>query len=80
MEYRHGPISIADAHALVWILGAPPDGLVCEVRAAGAAVEASGSDALVDLVRIQRMAVEPARSRELDPDRPRNLERSVILA
>jgi glucosamine 6-phosphate synthetase-like amidotransferase/phosphosugar isomerase protein len=34
---------------------------------------------LAELVRVQRLAATVARSRGLDPDRPRNLTRSVIL-
>lgn len=85
MEYRHGPISIADERGLVWFFGPPPLGLADEVRATGArtvAPAASGSvaDPLADLVRAQRLAVALATARGLDPDRPRNLTRSVILA
>ena len=36
-------------------------------------------DDVVELVRAQRLAVAMARSRGLDPDRPRNLTRSVVL-
>jgi fructoselysine-6-P-deglycase FrlB-like protein len=79
MEYRHGPISVADAESLVWVFGTPPDGLVDDVRATAAAVELSTVDPMVDLVRAQRLAVELASSRGLDPDSPRNLARSIIL-
>jgi glucosamine 6-phosphate synthetase-like amidotransferase/phosphosugar isomerase protein len=34
---------------------------------------------MADLVRAQRVALERARVRGLDPDQPRNLTRSVIL-
>ena len=34
---------------------------------------------LAELVRVQLVAVAAARARGLDPDRPRNLARSVIL-
>jgi CRISPR-associated protein Cas5a/b/c len=79
MEYRHGPISVADAGSLVWFLGEPPAGLEAEVRATGASVRTSGADPLAELVRVQRLAVELAESRGLDPDRPRHLARSIIL-
>lgn len=39
----------------------------------------SDLDPLADLILIQRLAVEIARNRELDPDTPRNQTRSVIL-
>jgi fructoselysine-6-P-deglycase FrlB-like protein len=79
MEYRHGPISVADAGSLVWIFGPPPAGLVADVRHTGATVEQSAVDPLVDLIRAQRLAVELAAARGLDPDRPRNLARSIVL-
>jgi len=69
MEYRHGPISVADERSLVWFLGVPPAGLLDDARRTGATVEtAPGTDPLVDLVRVQRLAVDLAGSRGLDPD------------
>ncbi|MGW9113276.1 SIS domain-containing protein [Microbacterium sp. NPDC055683] len=79
MEYRHGPISIAAPGRVVWAFGAAPDGLAADVAATGARFEASGADPLAELVRAQRVALARARARGLDPDRPRNLTRSVIL-
>jgi glucosamine 6-phosphate synthetase-like amidotransferase/phosphosugar isomerase protein len=34
---------------------------------------------MAELVRVQRLAVALAAARGLDPDRPRNLSRSVVL-
>lgn len=79
MEYRHGPISVADASTLVWFFGPTPSGLAEEVRRTGATVELSTVDPLVGLVRAQRLAVAVAQARGLDPDQPRNLARSIIL-
>jgi fructoselysine-6-P-deglycase FrlB-like protein len=80
MEYRHGPISIAAPGRAVWIFGPAPDGLVAELREIGAHVERwAAGDPLADLVRAHRLAEAVAESRGLDPDRPRNLTRSVIL-
>jgi fructoselysine-6-P-deglycase FrlB-like protein len=79
MEYRHGPISVADGGSLVWIFGPPPAGLVDDVLRTGAQVEVSEVDPLVDLVRVQRMAVALAEACGLDPDQPRHLARSIIL-
>lgn len=79
MEYRHGPIAIADVASLVWVFGDAPDGLVDEVRATGAELEPTLLDPQAELVRAQRMAIELAALRQLDPDQPRNLTRSVIL-
>ncbi|MET8048408.1 sugar isomerase [Streptosporangium sp. NPDC005286] len=78
MEYRHGPISIADENSLVWFFGGPKE-LREELTRTGALTTAAELDPLADLVRAQRLAVELSRSRGLDPDSPRNLSRSVIL-
>lgn len=80
MEYRHGPISIAAPGRVVWFFGAVPPGLLDELRDTGAHVESAAGDPLADLVRVHRMAEVFATARGLDPDRPRNLDRSVILA
>src|SRR5262249_8721820 len=57
MEYRHGPIALAEPGTLVWIFGTPPDGLADDVRRTGAEVATSTLDPLVDLIRAQRLAV-----------------------
>jgi fructoselysine-6-P-deglycase FrlB-like protein len=79
LEYRHGPIALADARTLVWPFGDVEGDLLDDVRATGASVLASAGHPLADLVLAQRVAVALAQSRGLDPDRPRNLTRSVIL-
>lgn len=80
MEYRHGPISIAAPGRAVWVFGPAPDGLADEVRATGAHLELFAGDPLVSLVRAHLLAEAVAAARGLDPDQPRNLTRSVILA
>ena len=80
MEYRHGPISVTGPGSVVWLLGPAPDGLADEVAAAGGLAWQSSRDPLAELVLVQRLAAAVARARGLDPDRPRNLNRSVILA
>jgi glutamine---fructose-6-phosphate transaminase (isomerizing) len=80
MDYRHGPIAVAGPRSLVTMFGAPPVDLVAAVEATGASVLSDDLDPLVQLVRAQRLAVELAASRGLDPDNPRALTRSVILA
>lgn len=80
MEYRHGPISIAAEGRVTWMLGAPPTGLAEDIAATGALLVADGLDPLADLVRVHRLALARALHRGLDPDRPRNLTRSVILS
>lgn len=79
MEYRHGPVAVTGEGSVVWMLGTPPDGLAGEIAAAGGTAWFSGEDPLAELVRVQLLAAAAARARGLDPDRPRNLARSVIL-
>jgi glucosamine--fructose-6-phosphate aminotransferase (isomerizing) len=80
MDYRHGPIAVAGPRSLVWMFGAPPEGLVEQVARTGAHVETSSLDPLAQLVQAQRLAVATAQARGLDPDHPRGLSRSVVLA
>ncbi|MET8560228.1 SIS domain-containing protein [Streptomyces flaveolus] len=80
MEYRHGPISVTTGGTATWMLGAAPDGLAEQVRTTGGLWIEGGLDPLAELVRVQRLAVAVAAARGLDPDRPRHLTRSVILA
>jgi len=80
MEYRHGPISITTESTATWMFGEAPEGLAEQVRGTGALWVDGGLDPLAELVRAQRLAVAVAAARGLDPDRPRHLTRSVILA
>jgi fructoselysine-6-P-deglycase FrlB-like protein len=80
MEYRHGPIAVAEPGRAVWVLGTAVPGLVDDIRATGATLVDDGLDPLADLVRAQLLAVERAQRAALDPDRPRHLTRSVVLA
>lgn len=79
MEYRHGPISIAQPGRVVWMLGRPPSGLEAEITRTGARFEIGALDPMAELVRAQRLAVARAQAAGLDPDRPRNLARAVVL-
>jgi len=79
MEYRHGPIAIAQPGRAVWALGPLPDGLTEDIERTGATLVRSDRDPQAELVLVQRFAVEAARQRGLDPDHPRSLTRSVIL-
>ncbi|GGV48464.1 SIS domain-containing protein [Streptomyces spectabilis] len=80
MEYRHGPISITAPARVAWMFGALPDGLAEDVaRVGGELVARTDVDPLADLIRAQRLAVRLAEDRGQDPDRPRNLTRSVVL-
>ncbi|MGP3533503.1 SIS domain-containing protein [Microbacterium sp. RD1] len=80
MDYRHGPISIAQPGRLVWSLGGTPAGLEAEVAATGATFVEHDLDPLARLVVAQRFAVALSKAKGLDPDHPRSLTRSVILA
>ncbi|SEN63779.1 SIS domain-containing protein [Actinacidiphila rubida] len=81
MEYRHGPISITGPGRAVWSFGPLPEGLADNIAAVGGRLESRpDADPLADLIRAQRLAVAIAEAKGYDPDRPRNLTRSVILA
>ncbi|WP_460110181.1 SIS domain-containing protein [Streptomyces sp. YKOK-J1] len=80
MEYRHGPISVTTEGTATWMLGEAPAGLAEQVRDTGGSWIAGTLDPLAELVRVQRLAVAVAARRGLDPDLPRHLTRSVILA
>ncbi|MFC8988461.1 SIS domain-containing protein [Streptomyces sp. NPDC057115] len=84
MEYRHGPISITGPGRIAWVFGELPEGLADDIDRVGGTLVAdsatpTGLDPLADLVRAQRLAVACAEARGYDPDRPRNLTRSVVL-
>lgn len=79
MEYRHGPVSAAGQHTLVWALADVENDLLSEVAATGAHVLAPQFEPLAELVLVQRMAVELAGALGRNPDQPRHLSRSVLL-
>jgi fructoselysine-6-P-deglycase FrlB-like protein len=79
-EYRHGPIAIAASGRVVWSLDGMDPSLATELERIGATLVADELDPLASLVVVQRTAVALAAARGLDPDRPRNLARAVILA
>jgi len=80
LEYRHGPISVSDENTAVWALGDVPPGLLADARRTGALVIASDADPLAGLIGAQRLAAVLAARKGIDPDQPRALSRSVILA
>ncbi|MGC4109343.1 MAG: SIS domain-containing protein [Nocardioides sp.] len=80
MEYRHGPIAIAEPGRAVWVLGRPVTGLTDDIAATGATLVDDELDPMADLVRAQLLASDLAERAGLDPDRPRHLTRSVVLA
>lgn len=79
MDYRHGPISIAQPGRVTWIFGDVPEGLESDVKALGAHFEKSNEDPMVHLVYAQRVAVAISQARGLDTDNPRGLARSIVL-
>jgi len=79
LEYRHGPIALAAEGTVVWPIGEVEPDLLHDVKATGASVVGGGLHPLGELVLAQRTAVALARARSLDPDKPRNLTRSVVL-
>ena len=81
MEYRHGPISVATDRTCVWVFGEVEASLLDQVRETGASVVNEPEvDPLAHLILAQRSAVALAEARGLDPDKPRNLTRSVVLS
>ncbi len=78
-EYRHGPIAITDERSAVWMFGPAPEGLEEQVAATGGLWVAPVLDPAAALILAQRLALDLATARGLDPDTPRHLTRSVIL-
>jgi fructoselysine-6-P-deglycase FrlB-like protein len=80
LEFRHGHISVSDPNTVVWGIGDIPASLVRDAARTGATVIAGGGDPLISLLGAQRLAVALAARKGVDPDQPRSLSRSVILA
>lgn len=80
LDYRHGPLAVADTRSLVWMIGREDPDLAADIRATGATVRVSSFDPLIELVLAQRLAAEVADARGLNPDTPRHLTRSIVLA
>lgn len=79
MEYRHGPIAIAEPGRLVYVFGQAPAGLEQQVGATGANWVASELDPIAQLVAVHLWAVRRAEELGLNPDTPRHLTRAVHL-
>lgn len=79
LDYRHGPLAVADERSLVWIIGPAEPSLPGDIERTGATVRVSTHDPLVELANAQRLAVAIAAHRGLDPDNPRHLTRSIVL-
>jgi fructoselysine-6-P-deglycase FrlB-like protein len=81
MDYRHGPVAVTNARSLVWSFGPAPEGVAELAAEAGATVyQDTYLDPLAQLVLVQRLGLALAARRGLDPDWPRLLSRSVVLA
>jgi fructoselysine-6-P-deglycase FrlB-like protein len=80
LEFRHGPISVSDASTVVWGIGDIPESLAQDSARTGALVITGAGDPLVALTGAQRLAVALAARKGINPDHPRALSRSVILA
>jgi fructoselysine-6-P-deglycase FrlB-like protein len=79
MEYRHGPIALADRATAVIPVGPIGDALSRDIRATGATLLEPDDQPLATLVLAHRLAIRLAEIHGLDPDAPRNLTRSVVL-
>ncbi|QGF24026.1 SIS domain-containing protein [Raineyella fluvialis] len=75
LEYRRGPIAVAQAGRLVWLFGPAPEGLGEQILETGAALVESTRDPLAELVVTQRLALGRAMKLGLNPDRPRYLRK-----
>jgi fructoselysine-6-P-deglycase FrlB-like protein len=80
LEFRHGPISVSDPGTVIWGIGEIPESLAADCARTGALVVDDGGDPLIGLIGAQRLAVALAQGKGIDPDYPRSLSRSVILA
>lgn len=78
MEYRHGPIAVAEPGRVVWMLGPTPYGFAERVRGTGVTLVESTRDPMAELILTQRLAVGRAMRLGFSPDRPRHLHRTVV--
>jgi fructoselysine-6-P-deglycase FrlB-like protein len=81
MEYRHGPIALADPDTAVIAFGPLDPSLAEQIAATGATLLIPEPAApLAALTLAHRLAIALAEAGDLDPDAPRNLTRSVVLS
>lgn len=79
MDYRHGPIAIAQPGRVTRMLGAAPEGLAAQVGETGALFVEDERDPMAQLAAVHMWAVRRSEARGLNPDRPRHLTRAVHL-
>lgn len=75
LEYRRGPITVAQPGRLVWVFGAAPEGLGEQILDTGATLVESHRDPQAELVVTQRLALGRAMKLGLNPDSPRYLRK-----
>lgn len=78
-DYRHGPLAVAHEQSRVTLFGTVPSGLPADIAVTNATVHVGEQDPLVELITAQRIALQLARQKGLDPDNPKFLTRSVVL-
>lgn len=79
-EFRHGPISAIGERSLVWFLDDAEPSIDAAIRETGARLWRPVADPLAELVRVHQAAGVLAEHRGVNPDAPRHLTRSIILA
>ena len=75
LEYRRGPITVAQPGRMVWVFGEAPPGLGEQILDTGAILVESTRDPQAELVVTQRLALARAMKLGLNPDRPRYLRK-----
>lgn len=84
LDYRHGPIALADESTLVWCLDPEDDveaaRVLQDVRQTGATVVWNGAHPLTGLAQCQLVAARRAAELGIDSGSPRHLSREVILS
>lgn len=78
LEYRHGPITLAEPGRLVWMIGRAPLRLADDVEETGATFVSHMIDPMAEMIVAQRLAVGLAMRRGLNPDEPRHRVRTVV--
>lgn len=80
MDFRHGPVAVVGPRSLVWCFGEAPDGVAEIAQDAGGTVYRSELNPLAQMILVHRLALRLTEHRGFDPDQPRLLTRSVVLA
>ncbi|SDB80339.1 Fructoselysine-6-P-deglycase FrlB with duplicated sugar isomerase (SIS) domain [Raineyella antarctica] len=75
LEYRRGPITVAQPGRIVWVFGEAPEGLGEQILDTGATLVESSRDPQAELVVTQRLALGRAMKLGLNPDKPRYLRK-----